>query len=380
VVRLEREDFRMTKPPTDRTAAPIDYESAGVSTDKAEAGLSRLTARIASTWTMPPGQTGAVHLSFGHYANVIEVAGQGIAFSCDGVGSKTLIAQMLRKYDTIGIDCIAMNVNDILCVGATPVSLVDYIAVETADPDLLDEISIGLADGAREARISIAGGEIAQLPGMIHGASEGVGFDLVGTAIGHVALDQIRIGRTIKPGDVIIGVASNGVHSNGLTLARKVLLDKARLPLDRVIDEIGVSLGEELLKPTRIYVRESIDVMRLGSGVKALAHITSDGLLNLLRMEATVEYVVDRLPEPPPIFDLIQRLGGISDEEMYRVYNMGIGFCYVVDEQVAGDVLHILASAGKQAWRIGHIRQSSEKSLSMPQRRLRGRGKDFHKI
>jgi len=367
----------MAKPPGDRGAAPIDYESAGVSTDKAEAGLSRLTARIASTWTTPKGRTGAVHLSFGHYANVIEVAGQGIAFSCDGVGSKALIAQMLRKYDTIGIDCVAMNVNDIVCVGATPVSLVDYIAVETAVPDFLAEIAIGLADGAKQAGISIAGGEIAQLPGMIHGASDGVGFDLVGTAIGHVALDQIRIGRTIAPGDIIIGVASNGVHSNGLTLARKVLLDKARIPLDRIIDEIGIALGEELLKPTCIYAREAVEVMRLGSGVKALAHITSDGLLNLLRMEATVEYVVDQLPAPPPIFELIQRLGGVSDEEMYRVYNMGIGFCYVVDEQIAEDVLRILASAGRHASRIGHVKQSAEKSLRIPQKHLRGRGKDF---
>jgi phosphoribosylformylglycinamidine cyclo-ligase len=370
----------MAKPPTDRTSAPLDYESAGVSTDRAEAGLGRLTARIASTWTVPPGRTGAVHLSFGHYANVIEVAGQGIAFSCDGVGSKALIAQMMGKYDTIGIDCIAMNVNDILCVGATPVSLVDYIAVETAAPDFLEAIGIGLANGAREARISIAGGEIAQLPGMIHGASDGVGFDLVGTAIGHVDLDRIRIGRAIKPGDVVIGVASSGVHSNGLTLARKVLFDKAGLAVDQVLDEIGITLGEELLKPTHIYVRESLDIMRLGSGVKALAHITSDGLLNLLRMEATVEYVIDRLPKPPPIFDVIQRLGGISDEEMYRVYNMGIGFCYVVDEQMVDDVLRVLASAGKEASRIGSVKQSAEKGLSIPQKNLRGSGKDFHRV
>src|SRR6187200_3253532 len=303
----------MAKPPS------IDYESAGVSTDRAEAGLGRLTARIAATWHVPPGQTGAVHLSFGHYANVIEVAGQGIAFSCDGVGSKTLIAQLLGKYDTIGIDCIAMNVNDILCVGATPVSLVDYIAVETAAPEFLEQIAIGLAAGAGQAQVSIAGGEIAQLPGMIHGARDGLGFDLVGTAIGHVALDQIRVGRTIVPGDAVIGVASNGVHSNGLTLARKVLLENSGLTVDRVLDEVGVPLGEELLKPTHIYVRESLAIMRLGSGVKALAHITSDGLLNLLRMEATVEYVIDQLPRIPPIFQVIQQLGGISDEEMYRV-------------------------------------------------------------
>ncbi len=363
----------MAKPPA------TDYESAGVSTDKAEAGLGRLTARIAATWGVPRGQTGAVHLSFGHYANVIEIAGQGIAFSCDGVGSKTLIAQLLDKYDTIGIDCIAMNVNDILCVGATPVSLVDYIAVETAAPALLDQLAIGLAAGACMAGISIAGGEIAQLPGMIHGARAGAGFDLVGTAIGHVALDAIRVGRGIAPGDVVIGVASNGVHSNGLTLARKVLFDNSGLTVDRVLGELGIPLGEELLKPTQIYVQELLDIMRLGSGVKALAHITSDGLLNLLRMEATVEYVIDQLPMVPPIFQVIQRLGGISDEEMYRVYNMGIGFCYVVDEALADDVLNILKSSGKDGWRIGYVKQSAEKVLSIPQKHLRGRGKEFHR-
>jgi phosphoribosylformylglycinamidine cyclo-ligase len=363
----------MAKPPS------LDYESAGVSTDRAEAGLGRLTSRIAATWAVPRGETGAVHLSFGHYANVIEVAGQGIAFSCDGVGSKTLIAQLLGRYDTIGVDCIAMNVNDILCVGATPVSLVDYIAVETAAPELLDQIAIGLAAGAHEARISIAGGEIAQLPGMIHGARDGMGFDLVGTAIGHVALDQIRVGRTIAPGDVVIGVASNGIHSNGLTLARKVLFDKSGLTVDQALDDIGMPLGEELLKPTSIYVRESLDIMRLGSGVKALAHITSDGLLNLLRMEATVEYVIDQLPVVPAIFQVIQRLGAVSDEEMYRVYNMGIGFCYVVDEALADDVLKILKSSGRAAQAIGHVKASGEKVLSIPQKRLRGRGKEFHR-
>src|SRR5689334_10217923 len=363
----------MAKPPS------IDYESAGVSTDRAEAGLGRLTARIAATWQVPPGETGAVHLSFGHYANVIEVAGQGIAFSCDGVGSKTLIAQLLGKYDTIGIDCIAMNVNDILCVGATPVSLVDYIAVETAAPEFLEQIAIGLAAGAGEAQISIAGGEIAQLPGMIRGARDGLGFDLVGTAMGHVALDQIRVGRTIVPVDAVIGVASSGVHSNGLTLARKVLLENSGLTVDRVLDDLGLPLGEELLKPTRIYVRESLAVMRLGSGVRALAHITSDGLLNLLRMEATVEYVIDQLPPIPPIFQVIQQLGGVSNEEMYRVYNMGIGFCYIVDDALAADVLNILKSAGRDAWRIGYVRQSDEKLLSIPQKHLRGQGKQFHR-
>ena len=151
----------------------------------------------------------------------------------DGVGSKAIVAEMMRKYDTIGIDCIAMNVNDLLCVGAKPLSLVDYIAVERADAAMLDGIAIGLAEGARQAGISISGGEIAQLRDVISG------FDLVGTAVGTVPLDRIIVGRDVRPGDRVIGLASNGLHSNGYTLARRVLFEQAGLSVDDVVPELG---------------------------------------------------------------------------------------------------------------------------------------------
>src|SRR5262245_15417160 len=185
------------------------YKDAGVDTDEADAGLRRLSQRIKSTW--PASGLGAVKLDIGYFANVIDVGGQGIAITTDGIGSKAMIATMLRKYDTVGIDCVAMNVNDVICVGARPVSMVDYIAVERVEADMLDAISVGLCAGARLAGISISGGETAQLKDMIRG------FDLAGTAIGHVALDRILVGADVRAGDAVIGVASSGIHSNGMS-------------------------------------------------------------------------------------------------------------------------------------------------------------------
>jgi phosphoribosylformylglycinamidine cyclo-ligase len=190
------------KPNNDDEA--IDYEASGVSSKRAHEGLNRLTSQITQTWRVKEGQ-GRVWLELGHFANVVEIGQQGIAFCTDGVGSKSLIAQRLKKYDTIGIDCVAMNVNDLICVGATPISMVDYIAIERADPQILEELSIGLRHGANEAGISVSGGEIAQLPGIICGEKGGCAFDLVGAAIGHVALSEIITGQDVQPGDVIIG-------------------------------------------------------------------------------------------------------------------------------------------------------------------------------
>jgi phosphoribosylformylglycinamidine cyclo-ligase len=190
------------------------YRDSGVDTDEADIGLSRLVKRITGTWP-PHGNFGAVQLSIGYFANVIDIGGTGLAICTDGVGSKAIIAQLMNKYDTIGIDCIAMNVNDLICVGAQPVSLVDYIAVERIDAQMLDTIAIGLAQGAEQAGISISGGETAQLEDVVRG------FDLAGTAVGTVPLDKIVTGRHLEPGDRVIGIESSGIHSNGLSLARK---------------------------------------------------------------------------------------------------------------------------------------------------------------
>src|SRR5207249_10917790 len=191
---------------------------------EADAGLANIVARITATW--PASGLGAVKLPIGYFANVIDIGGIGLAICTDGVGSKAMIAQLMGKYDTIGIDCVAMNVNDLLCIGARPLSLVDYIATDRADAAMLDQIAIGLAEGARQAGVSIIGGEISQLPDMVRG------FDLVATAVGSVALDRIVIGADLEPGDRVIGIASNGIHSNGMSLARRVFLREARISLE----------------------------------------------------------------------------------------------------------------------------------------------------
>src|SRR5947209_14665078 len=228
------------------------YKSAGVDTAAAQSGLQKMIASIKQTWPAP-GALGAVKLDIGYFANVIDIGGIGLAICTDGVGSKTIIAQMTGRYDTIGIDCVAMNVNDAICVGARPISMVDYIAVENADAEMLGAIAIGLAAGAKQAGISISGGEISQLRDVIRG------FDLIGMVVGIVPLDRIITGRDLAPGDIIIGLESNGIHSNGLTLARQAFFERARFSIDHVLPELGVQVGEELLRPTFIYVREILD-------------------------------------------------------------------------------------------------------------------------
>ena len=328
------------------------YATAGVDSAREESGLKDLVRLLHDTLATRPAGLGHVKLPFGFFANVVEVGDIGIAISTDGVGSKLLVAQLVGKYDTIGIDCVAMNVNDVLCVGATPLTMVDYIAVQEPNPVLLTEIAKGLRAGALTAGITIPGGEIAQVRDIIKGVRPGFGFDLAGTAIGTVPLDKIRVGSDIEPDDVVLGLRSSGVHSNGLTLARRLF--KKHRPTAR-FKELGRALGEELLVPTRIYVREVLDVLDSGVAVKALIHITSDGFLNLLRVASSTGYVLHSLPEPHRIFDVIQRELRVSPEEMYRVYNMGIGFCLVVSHRGdhAGRAKEILKRHDVECYEIG---------------------------
>ncbi len=344
------------------------YRDSGVDTAEADAGLNNIIARVQRTW--PRSGTGRVALPIGYFANVIEMDGVGIALCTDGVGSKTIIADMMGKYDTIGIDCIAMNVNDMICVGAKPLSMVDYIAVERTDAAMLDAIGAGLCAGAEMAGISISGGETSQLKDIVKG------FDLVGMAVGHVALDKIVDGSGVKDGDVVIGVRSNGIHSNGLTLARKAFFGNGTYTVGQKFDELGTTIGEELLKPTHIYVPEALDILQQVRA-KALINITSDGLLNLTRVAADVGYVIDALIEPHPLFALIQRLANVDNTEMYEVFNMGIGFCYVVDPADADLTLAILKTHGRTAQRIGYAVADRDKVVRIPERSLAGRHKKF---
>ena len=349
------------------------YKTAGVDTAATQSGLHKIIERVKATWP-PSGELGAVQLDIGYFANVIDVGGIGLAISTDGVGSKSVIAQMMRRYDTIGIDCVAMNVNDLLCVGARPISLVDYIAVEDSDADMLGGIAIGLSAGAKQAGVSISGGEISPLKDVMRG------FDLVGTAIGIVPLDRIITGRDLVAGDIIIGLESSGIHSNGLTLARHVFFKQRKLSIDHVFPELGISLGEELLRPTLIYVPEILEIISKIPAVKALINITGDGLLNLPRVDAKVGFTIDELPPAPPIFQLIQRHGGVSEAEMYQVYNMGIGFCVIVTEADRDAALSILQRHRRRAQVIGRIIEDGSKGVYLPHQKLVGHGKDFHSL
>jgi phosphoribosylformylglycinamidine cyclo-ligase len=346
------------------------YKAAGVNTAAAQSGLQKIIASIKGTWPVSGG-VGTVKLDIGYFANVIDIGGIGLAICTDGVGSKSIVAQMMGRYDTIGIDCVAMNVNDVICVGARPISMVDYIAVEDADADMLGAIAIGLAAGAKHAGVSISGGEISPLKDVMRG------FDLVGMAVGLVPLDRIITGRDLAPGDVIIGLESSGIHSNGLTLARYVFFKQGNLSVDHVFPELGIPLGEELLRPTLIYVPEVIEIIDRVPTVKALINITGDGLLNSPRVDARVGFQIDNLPPVPPIFQLIQRHGAVSTAEMFEVYNMGVGFCVLVAEQDRGAVLSILQRHRRRAQIIGRVIEDDSKGVYLPRQRLVGHGKEF---
>jgi phosphoribosylformylglycinamidine cyclo-ligase len=349
------------------------YKTAGVDISAAQSGLDKIIEHIKGTWPASHG-FGAVKLDIGYFANVIDIGGIGLAICTDGVGSKSIIAQLMNRYDTIGIDCVAMNVNDAICVGARPISMVDYIAIEKADADILGAIAIGLAEGAKQAGVSISGGEIAPLKDVVRG------FDLVGMAVGVVPLDRIITGRDLAPGDIIIGLESSGIHSNGLTLTRHVLFERAGLSIDHVFPELGIPLGEELLRPTLIYVPEILDVINNVPNAKALINITGDGLLNLPRVHAKVGFLIDDFPPVPPIFRLIQSQGDVSTAEMFEVYNMGVGFCVLVSEKDAATTLSILQRHGRRAQIIGRVIEDENKGVHLPRERLTGHGKAFTPI
>jgi phosphoribosylformylglycinamidine cyclo-ligase len=356
-------------------SAPKTYEGAGVARLDERAGFRALISMLRQTFEhRPEGGTGRSLVDFGAYASIIDIGGPtALAMSTDGIGTKAIIAQLMDRYDTVGIDCVAMNVNDVLCVGAEPVSMLDYIAVETADDRLLAELGKGLLEGARQARISIPGGEISQMREVIRSERPGFGFDLAGTCVGLVNRERIIVGEDVRPGDAIVGLASTGIHSNGLTLAREALLATAGLAIDEHVEELGRTVGEELLEPTRIYVEAVLPMLGEPSGsIKTLAHITSDGFLNLTRAPAAVGYEIDRLPEPPAIFRLLQEAGGVAPEEMFQVYNMGIGFCAVCAAEGVSGVIGHAKAAGVEAWEIGRVVEDERKRVWLREQGLVG--------
>jgi phosphoribosylformylglycinamidine cyclo-ligase len=293
----------------------------------------------------------------GHFAALVRLGNQALALSTDGVGSKILVAELLDNYDTVGIDCVAMVVNDIICVGARPLAMVDYLAVEKADPQMASQLGKGLAEGARQAEIAMIGGETASLPGIVHN------FDLAGTGMGVVDVEQIITGKNIQEGDALIGIESSGIHSNGLSLARKVFFEEAGLSVSSKIPQDSTKkLGEILLEPTRIYVKPIMELLKKVN-VHGLAHITGGGFNNLKRLKKGLSYQISSLPRPLPVFKAMYSLG-VPLEEMYRVFNMGVGFVVIVTEEDAEETIKILENY-YPTFKIGKVVEDGKEEINL---------------
>jgi phosphoribosylformylglycinamidine cyclo-ligase len=283
----------------------------------------------------------------GGYAGFIEFGGSyALGLCTDGVGTKIMIANAMRKWDTLGIDCVAMNANDLICVGAEPLAFVDYIAIDKPDNELARQIGLGLQKGAELANVSLVGGEFAILPQMVNG------FDLAGTCMGWVKRSKIITGKKIVVGDAIIGVKSSGIHSNGLSLARKVL-EKNEINYDEKFPRLNRQIGLELLEPTQMYVKEILSVVR-NCEVHGMAHITGGGLRNLIRLHPEREFRIEKPLEPQPIYKVLQELGDIADKEMFQTFNMGMGMAIILPEKQVKKALAILNKT-LEARVVGHV-------------------------
>jgi phosphoribosylformylglycinamidine cyclo-ligase len=334
------------------------YAAAGVDVAEADLGVAGIGKILSSIAT--GSESLAVPLP-GHYASVIKLPagladGVGIALATDSVGSKVIVAEQARRFDTIGIDCMAMCVNDLICVGARPLALLDYIAVEEPDPELLAQLATGLATAATQAGVEIPGGEVCQVPEVLRGHPSPYGFDLVGSGFGSVQIDRIVDGTKVAPGDALIGLPSAGVHSNGLTLARHALLQDGGLTLDEKPAELGgQSIADVLLEPTAIYVRAILELLGSDLDVHGLAHITGSGLLNLRRIGRGVGYRIDAPLPAQPVFDLIAAAGNVSAAEMWQVFNMGCGFVAFVGADDAVAATELLAKRHPGTAVIGSV-------------------------
>lgn len=286
-----------------------------------------------------------------NYENPVLVSGT------DGVGTKVKIAYLMDKHDTVGQDCVAMCVNDIICGGAKPLFFLDYIATGKNYPEKIASLVKGVADGCELAGCALVGGETAEMPG-IYDPDE---YDLAGFSVGIVDKNKIIDGKNISAGDVIVGVASSGVHSNGFSLVRKIFNIGSR-PIDQYVEELGTTLGENLLTPTKIYVKPVIELCGLDI-VKGVSHITGGGFYeNVPRMLTgnKVAVIEKNSFEKLPIFNVLARTGNIDERDMYNTFNMGIGMMLCVDKNNAGKAIEVFEKFGHKAWVIGEIRESDD--------------------
>ena len=329
------------------------YAAAGVDVTAGYEAVERIKPMVESTYI--PGVMGTLGGFGGMFAP--DMAGMKkpvLVSGTDGVGTKLRVAQLLNKHDTIGIDCVAMCVNDIICGGAAPLFFLDYIACGKNDPVRIAEIVSGITEGCRQSECALVGGETAEHPGLMPDED----YDVAGFSVGIVDEEMIIDGKKLSQGDVLIGLGSTGVHSNGFSLVRKVL-DVENADLTSPMEELGgKSLGETLLTPTRIYVKAIKALLKAGVDIHAISHITGGGFYeNVPRMMTeglTAQIKLDTFPRLP-IFDLIQKKGEIPERDMYNTFNMGIGMILALPAQQAAQALEILKAASEQAYQIGQV-------------------------
>ncbi|MGB8954957.1 MAG: phosphoribosylformylglycinamidine cyclo-ligase [Tumebacillaceae bacterium] len=336
------------------------YKQAGVDIDAGNEAVNRMKSHVARTMrpevaTLLGGFGGGFQLDLAKYKNPMLVSGT------DGVGTKLKLAFALDKHDTIGIDAVAMCVNDIVVMGAEPLFFLDYFATGKVEPAVIEEVISGIADGCQLSGCALIGGETAEMPGMYQDGE----YDIAGFSVGVVDKDKMINPAHVKPGDVVIGFASSGVHSNGYSLVRKLFLQDGGYSLDHVFPELGKPLGEVLITPTRIYVKTILDLLQRFD-IHAMAHITGGGFLeNIPRAlpEGTaVEIEVGSWPVLP-VFNVMQRLGNIGATDLYRTFNMGIGMVLIVPEAQADEFLAASQQLGEQAYRIGRVVEGAQDVL-----------------
>ncbi|MFC0559005.1 phosphoribosylformylglycinamidine cyclo-ligase [Halalkalibacter alkalisediminis] len=332
------------------------YKKAGVSLEAGYEAVERMKSHVNRT------KRSGVMGSLGGFGGMFDLSTLNLkepvlVSGTDGVGTKLMLAFMLDRHDTIGIDAVAMCVNDIVVQGAEPLYFLDYIACGKAVPERLEAIVKGVADGCEQAGCALVGGETAEMPGM-YSEEE---YDLAGFSVGAVEKQNLVNGESIQPGDVVIGLSSSGLHSNGFSLVRKIFLHDHSFSLNDQVDELGKTLGEELLTPTKIYVKPLLACLKEHT-VRGMAHITGGGFYeNIPRMlpEGVRVNVTNGSWPVPPVFNLLKKYGELTDKELFSTFNMGIGMVVVVPKEESQDVLRLLKEHGESAHIIGLVEEGT---------------------
>ena len=347
--------------------AKVTYKDAGVDLDVYRQSMARLPRLLAKTYTprvlpLDGGFAGLFQLDFTNRLFARNYEDPVLVACSDGVGTKLKVASAMGVHDTVGIDLVAMSVNDALCCGAEPLFFLDYVAMPKDDPGLLEQLVAGVANGCIDADCALLGGETAILPDLYAPGD----YDLAGFCVGVASRKQIIDGSAIAPGDAVLGLASTGLHSNGFSLARKIAFDVGGHQVGDFVEDLGTTVGQALLTPTRIYVRPVRQVQRhyrVKNVVHGIAHITGGGLHeNLARIVPDgVQIVIRRGAWPvPPVFTWLQRLGGVEQAEMDQVFNLGVGLVLVVSAFYAESIRGQLARSGVESWLIGHAQEGPQ--------------------